>query len=520
MNRYMYIKQFLDLIFAILLIILLSPLLLIIALGIKLDSKGPILFKQERIGKENVPFKILKFRTMKIDAPSDQPTHLLKNAESYITKLGTFLRKSSLDELPQIFNVLNGTMSFIGPRPALWNQKDLIDARETDGIHHIKPGITGWAQVNGRDELPISIKITYDKEYLEKFSFKMDVHILLKTIKNIVKAEGIREGAQTTIASAKTYALTDLVSVIIPTYRRSEYFLRRAINSVLNQTYANIEIIVIDDNAGNENADFRQATTQCISKINSSKVTYIQNEVNEGVSHNRNYGISIARGTYICFLDDDDTFLPEKVEKQLSYMLEHQLDACFSNLKYSNENGEIVDVREHDRLQGFDYKSLLQYHITRHITGTPTFMYTKEVLSQIGGFPNQNIAEEYHLMLKTIEGNYKIGYLPRMDVIAYRHHEGGLSSGKDKLIGEKELYRCKKKYFKELTLHQRLFVCFRHNVIMSIGHKRNKHYIRSIGYLVLAFLTSPIDAIKESYCLLHNIRLYSNKIKMPINEGR
>lgn len=520
MNKYIYVKQGLDLLCGLFLAILLSPLLLIIALSIKLDSKGPVLFKQERIGKNNQPFKIFKFRTMKTDAPSNQPTHLLKNPEAYITKLGTFLRKSSLDELPQIFNVLNGTMSFIGPRPALWNQEDLIDARTALEISHIKPGITGWAQVNGRDELPIATKVVYDKEYMDKLSFKMDVRILLKTIKNVLKSEGIIEGEHLTDTSFTEFELNELVSVIIPTYRRSESFLGRAISSVLNQTYSNIEVIVIDDNAGPENTEFRQATAQCIKQYNDSRIIYIQNEVNEGVSSNRNYGINIAKGTYICFLDDDDTFLPEKIERQLSYMLKHQLDACFSNLKYSNEKGEVIDVREHEKLQHLDHKSLLQYHITRHITGTPTFMYKKDVLIQIGGFPNQNIAEEYQLMLMTIEGDYKIGYLPRMDVIAYRHRSSGLSSGRDKLLGEKALYKCKKKYFSKLTFHQRLFVCFRHNVVMGISHKRNKHYIRSLCYLILAVLVSPMDAIEEVYCLLHNIRIYSNKLKSPLNEGR
>lgn len=194
MKRYIEFKNLLDYIFALLLTILLSPLLLLIALLIKLDSKGPILFKQRRIGKDNVEFEIYKFRSMGIEAPKDLPTHVFTNAESYITGVGTFLRKSSLDELPQLFNILKGQMSFIGPRPALWNQYDLIDARKLKGAEKIKPGITGWAQVNGRDELSIESKATFDGYYAEEVNFLLDAKILVKTITVVITHKGIAKG--------------------------------------------------------------------------------------------------------------------------------------------------------------------------------------------------------------------------------------------------------------------------------------------------------------------------------------
>jgi O-antigen biosynthesis protein WbqP len=202
MRLYRYLKQIFDYLGAIALTILLSPLLLLILLIIKFDSNGPVLFKQKRVGKGKVEFEIYKFRTMAFDAPSDLPTHLLQEPEKYITRAGKFLRKSSLDELPQLFNILLGQMSFIGPRPALWNQFDLIEARDAQfhkfGIsaNSIKPGITGWAQVNGRDDLPISAKADFDGFYAKNASYLLDSKIILMTISNIITSKGISEGGQ------------------------------------------------------------------------------------------------------------------------------------------------------------------------------------------------------------------------------------------------------------------------------------------------------------------------------------
>jgi len=183
-----------DIILSFMGLIILSPILLILIIAIKLDSKGPVLFKQKRVGVNKVHFYILKFRTMRIDTPNDTPTHLLTNPEQYITKMGKFLRKSSLDELPQIWNIFVGQMSIIGPRPALWNQYDLIAERDKYKANDIPPGLTGWAQINGRDELPIEIKAKLDGEYVEKISICFDVKCFLGTIVSVVKSDGVIEG--------------------------------------------------------------------------------------------------------------------------------------------------------------------------------------------------------------------------------------------------------------------------------------------------------------------------------------
>lgn len=175
--------------------LILWPVFLLIAILIKFDSKGPVFFTQSRIGKNKIQFNILKFRTMRTETPSDMPTHMLQKPDTYITRMGKFLRKTSLDELPQILNILKGEMSIVGPRPALWNQYDLIVERDKYGANDIYPGLTGWAQVNGRDELPIGIKAKLDGEYVEKISFAFDAEIFLKTIFIVLKGEGVKEGA-------------------------------------------------------------------------------------------------------------------------------------------------------------------------------------------------------------------------------------------------------------------------------------------------------------------------------------
>ncbi len=191
-----FFKRFIDIVLSAAGLLLLSPVLLIIALLIKLDSKGPVLFKQKRIAKNKEHFNILKFRTMYADVPKDVPTHLLADPESKITKIGRFLRKSSLDELPQIWNILVGEMSIIGPRPALWNQFDLIAERDKYGANDIRPGLTGLAQIKGRDELPIDVKAKYDGDYAKDITFANDIKIFFGTIFSVLKADGIQEGKQ------------------------------------------------------------------------------------------------------------------------------------------------------------------------------------------------------------------------------------------------------------------------------------------------------------------------------------
>lgn len=200
---YIKIKRILDIVLSLLACVLLLPLFLIIIAAIKLDSKGPIFFKQKRVGINKSHFYILKFRTMRIDTPKDVPTHLLENPEQWITRVGKFLRKTSLDELPQIFNILAGHMSVIGPRPALWNQFDLIEERDKYGANDIRPGLTGWAQIHGRDELSIEEKSRLDGEYVKNIGFKMDIKCFFGTIISVLRSDGVVEGGTGTLEKQK-----------------------------------------------------------------------------------------------------------------------------------------------------------------------------------------------------------------------------------------------------------------------------------------------------------------------------
>ncbi len=189
-----YWKRILDVVLSGLAILVLSPLFAVIAIWIKLDSKGPVFFRQTRIGVRKTQFEILKFRTMRQDAPKNVPTHLFSDSDQWITRAGRFLRKTSLDELPQILQIFTGKMSLVGPRPALWNQYDLIAARDRYGANDVLPGLTGWAQVNGRDALSIAEKAKRDGEYAAHVTFGMDLRCLWKTISTVVTREGYREG--------------------------------------------------------------------------------------------------------------------------------------------------------------------------------------------------------------------------------------------------------------------------------------------------------------------------------------
>lgn len=175
-------------------IVILAPLMALIALAIKVDDPGPVFFRQKRVGIHKSYFHILKFRTMKMDTPRDTPTHLLENPQKYITRVGGVLRKTSLDELPQIFQIFSGKMSVIGPRPALWNQEDLIEERDRYGANDVRPGLTGWAQINGRDELPIAVKAHFDGEYVQRLSFLFDCRCFFGTILSVLKHDGVVEG--------------------------------------------------------------------------------------------------------------------------------------------------------------------------------------------------------------------------------------------------------------------------------------------------------------------------------------
>ncbi|MBA9025659.1 glycosyltransferase family 2 protein [Peribacillus huizhouensis] len=284
------------------------------------------------------------------------------------------------------------------------------------------------------------------------------------------------------------------VSVIIPTYQRINE-LRMALTSVVNQTYTNIEIIVIDDNE--QESEYRDQVQKVINEFSSMKIIFKQNKENLGAARSRNVGIYMASGDYITFLDDDDIYEANKVKRQLNYMLNNDLEMCFTDLILKNEKQKIVDVRNRENLNEFNQDSLLKYHLMNHLTGTDTFMYKSELLKKIGGFNFIDIGDEFYLMLKTIESGAKIGYLKGSDVIAYVHGQGGLSNGEAKINGENDLYNFKKKYFYLFSTKEKNFIRFRHYSVLAFANFKRKKYLVSIKNIVQASFFNPYYAIKS-----------------------
>ena len=299
------------------------------------------------------------------------------------------------------------------------------------------------------------------------------------------------------------------VSIIMPTFKRHALLVERAVSSVLTQTYENFELVLVDDNAGEKLVSYRQEVEDLVKKLNSDKIVYLQNKENLGGAGARNEGIKIAKGDYITFLDDDDLYLAEKVEKQLNFMLENDLEMSFSKLNIFNEEDKLIDVREHD-IKCFENQYLLKYHLTKQITGTPTFMMKKNVLEQIGGFDIVPMGQEYYLMQKIVLGNYKIGYFSECYIKAYRTKAEAISTGKNKINGEKALFKYKKQFFEKLTFSEKQYVRCRHYAVMAIAYKRNKKYFRTFFYLFVAVLCSPFTALKETFALKKRIKNESN----------
>lgn len=298
------------------------------------------------------------------------------------------------------------------------------------------------------------------------------------------------------------------VSVIIPTYKRSD-FLQRAVDSILNQTYKNVEVIVVDDNE--PDSEYRKMTEENMRKYDKDeRVRYIKNEKNLGGALSRNVGIKNATGEYITFLDDDDVYLPKKIENQLNFMVKNNLEMSFTDVRIHNMNDKLVDYREHSYVKSWSNEELLKQHIMHHLTPTATYMYKKEAIEKIGGFEQSKVGQEFRLMLKSIERGLRIGYLEEANVIQYVHDRERISVGPNKMNNEKQIFELKKKYFNKLSFRQRQYVRFRYHAVMVVVGIRSKAYMFSIKHLILAALISPIDCIIEAINQIIKIKKHKN----------
>ncbi len=302
--------------------------------------------------------------------------------------------------------------------------------------------------------------------------------------------------------------LNPLVTVVIPTYKRTVEYISKAVESVLNQTYPEVEIVVIDDST--PAYEGRTATENYFKTLNNPKVVYLQNEKNLGGSLSRNRGIENAKGEYITFLDDDDEYKPEKVERQLRFMQEKGYEMTFTDLEIYTPDGKMVDYREFRDVESFDNEYLLRYHLQKHLTGTPTFMYKADKLREIGGFDVVKVGQEFHLMLKSIVGGLNIGYFPECHVKAYRHPDGGISGGMNKINGEKALFEFKQQFFPRLSKKEQRFIRFRYHAVLAAGYKRNNMYPQMIGECFRTVLSSPVDFVKEGLKFLRKVNKHKN----------
>ena len=299
------------------------------------------------------------------------------------------------------------------------------------------------------------------------------------------------------------------VTVVIPTFKRSVAYLSRAVESVVDQTYNNIEIIVIDDSPSLYNK--RNEIKKYMEGLYSNRIVYYQNEKSVGGSQARNKGIILAKGDYISFLDDDDEYMPKKIEKQIKFMLEGNYDLSFTDMAIYSANGDIVDYRDYRDIPLYDNDALFRYHLVRHMTGTLTFMFKTEKLREIGGFEDVKMGQEFFLMLKSIKSRLKIGYFQQCDVKVYRHKDGGISQGKNKIDGENNLYEFKQKYFSQLHGDEIRFIKFRHWAVMAFAYKNCHKYFNAFSSGVRAFLVSPADFTRQ---ILHYIiKIYKIKNK-------
>ncbi|ATF26155.1 MULTISPECIES: glycosyltransferase family 2 protein [Brochothrix] len=300
-----------------------------------------------------------------------------------------------------------------------------------------------------------------------------------------------------------------LVSVIVPTYCRPVAIIERAIASIAAQTYERVEIILVDDNA--EHPEYRENNRRAFS--NRDQLVLIENEKNLGGALSRNAGIVASQGSHITFLDDDDKYLPEKIAKQLAFMQEVACDLSFANLNIVNQQEKTVDYREFSNLVDFKTDTLMKYHLQHHITGTPTFMFKREALFKIELFDDISMGQEYILMLKAIEQKLTIRYFDSCDVVAYRHDLGSISQGRNKIIGEKNMYKIKETYFDQLNTKEINYVKFRHRAVLTVAYKRNKQITKALGLALYTACSHPLVLMQSVYQFIRKIQMNRQELE-------
>lgn len=406
-----YIKRGMDVVLSFGGLVALSPVMGAIALAIKVEDPGPVLFTQKRMGQNKQYFKLHKFRSMRLDTPHDVPTHQLENPEQYITKVGKFIRAHSLDELPQIWDIFVGNMSVIGPRPGLWNQDLLTAERDKYGANDVKPGLTGLAQINGRDELEIEEKAKLDGEYVKNLSFAFDVKCFLDSVLSVIKTDGVVEGGTgkikennqskeiLSVKKAKKY------SVLMSVYKNDDpKFLKVALESIYEkQTVKPDEIVVVFDGPLNDEL-YRILNEFKVGK--ESIVKYYQQETNQGLGEALKVGSRYCTGDYIFRMDSDDISDSRRFEKQISYIEKHpEIDVLGTDIAEFNDSlDEDMRVRSCPQKHSDIVKMGKRRNPMNHVT----VCIKRTALEKCGGYKTLLLLEDYYLWLNMIVSGCKL----------------------------------------------------------------------------------------------------------------
>lgn len=437
-----YVKRAMDIVLSFGGLVALSPVLIGISIAIKIDDPGPVLFTQKRMGQNKKYFKLHKFRSMKMSTPHDRPTHMLDNPDQYITKTGKFLRAHSLDELPQIWDIFIGNMSVIGPRPGLWNQDLLTAERDKYGANDVKPGLTGWAQINGRDELEITEKAKLDGEYCENMGFKMDAKVFMKSLGVFGGDESVVEGGTGEINKLKDeekypmaiFERKNKYSVLMSVYKNDDpQYLKLALESIYDcQTVKPDEIVVVFD--GPLNSELYSVLDEF--KLGKEHIVkYYPQEINRGLGEALRIGSELCSGDYILRMDSDDISDSTRFEKQISYVENHPdidvlgTDIAEFNLSPDEKNKRIRSCpKKHDDIISMGKKRNPMNHVS--------VCMKKEALIKCGGYKSLLLLEDYYLWLHMIGSGCKLANMH--ESLVYVRVGNGFDSkrgSKERIIG-------------------------------------------------------------------------------------
>ena len=416
-----YIKRGIDMLLSFGGLVVLSPIMGAVALAIKIEDPGPVLFTQKRLGQNKKYFKLHKFRSMKMNTPHDVPTHMLDNPDQYITRVGKFIRLKSLDELPQIWDIFVGNMSVIGPRPGLWNQDLLTAERDKYGANDVKPGLTGWAQINGRDELEIPVKAKLDGEYVQKIGLAMDAKVFLKSLGVFGGDDSVVEGGTGEMKkgsvnnSNEELINIEKFSVLMSVYakEKAEFFDRSLQSNLDDQTRKPDEFVLICDGPMNEDLDFVIAKYE--DKYPDIFKVY-RTEQNQGLGKALNYGLAKCSYDIVLRSDSDDVCAADRFEIQVSYMESHpQIAVCSSYIDEFDNDWEKPDKKKTLPLTN---KELYEMAKFRNPINHMAAAFRKNVIMEIGSYRHIPYVEDYELWVRTLINGYQFANIDKVLVHA------------------------------------------------------------------------------------------------------